>query len=62
MAAQTGGIAQSDGEMAFSDTGGTGEDNVGALRPTPPPIIPPSHSRKNPPAEARRKRKSGNSC
>src|ERR1700756_5217284 len=30
MAAQTGGIAQSDGEMAFSDTGGTGEDNVGA--------------------------------
>lgn len=30
MAAQAGCIAQSDGQMAFSDPGGTGEDNVGA--------------------------------
>src|SRR5208283_1875459 len=30
MAAQTGCVAQRDGQMAFADTSGAGEDNVGA--------------------------------
>jgi hypothetical protein len=30
MATQTGGIAQCNGQMAFADTSGPGEDNVGA--------------------------------